>query len=102
MSTAKNDKPMSAFKTLIYKMLATQGDFSQVPESIRKSCIKCYVKETYPKFLISDGSYFMSAYFTKESLSSFEDNAKKENSFSKISDLNEKVIVLTKWSLEFA
>ena len=72
MSAAKKDKSYSAFKTLIFKMLAQQGDFTQIPESIRKSCIKCYVKETYPKFLISDGSYFLSAYFTKEAMSSFE------------------------------
>lgn len=78
MTTAKKDKSMSAFKTLIVNMLAAQGDFSQISESIRKSSIKCYVKETYPKFLISDGSYFISAYFTKDCLSKFEDNAKKE------------------------
>lgn len=71
MTTAKKEKTMSAFKTLLLKMLEVEGDFTKIQESIKSSCIKCFVKETYPKFLISDGSYFMAAYFSKDSLEKF-------------------------------
>jgi Telomere-binding protein beta subunit (TEBP beta) len=57
---------ISAFKTLIFEMLQKGGDFSKVREQIRNSQIKCWVKQTFPRFLISDGTFFTQAYFTKE------------------------------------
>jgi hypothetical protein len=70
-TTAKKDKSYSAFKTLIIDLLSNEGDFSKLGEGIKKSCIKCFVKETYPKFLISDGSFFIAAYFTKEAFDKY-------------------------------
>ena len=72
MSTAKKQKQYSAFKTLISLLLENKGDFSGLGESIRKNSIKCHVKEAYPKFLISDGTYFISAYFSKEAIDKYE------------------------------
>jgi hypothetical protein len=59
-------------------MLSNEGDFSKLGEGIKKSCIKCFVKETYPKFLISDGSYFISAYFTKEAFEKYQLSQSKD------------------------
>jgi hypothetical protein len=63
--SAKKDTKQSAFKTMIFELLAKNGDFTKVRDQIRNAKIKCWVKQTYPRFLISDGLFFTSAYFTK-------------------------------------
>lgn len=45
-------------------------------EAMKKSSIKCFVKESYPNLLITDGNYFMTAYITKEAYDQFRDASK--------------------------
>jgi hypothetical protein len=84
----------SAFKALFTEMVASNGDFSKVNAKYKKS-IKVFVKESYPHFLISDGYFYVPAYFTKEAVKEF-----REKNNSHIVDLADKVIVLNKWTLE--
>jgi len=55
-----------------------------------KKPIKCYVKESYPHFLVTDGYVFVPAYFTKAAVDEFH----KAYSNINITDLEQKVIVL--------
>lgn len=64
-------------------------------DSLKKP-IKCFVKESFPHFLVSDGYFFVPCYFTDAAIKSF----KSKHSNINIVDLAEKVIVLSKWSLE--
>jgi hypothetical protein len=61
-----------------------------------KGPLRCSVKETYPNFLITDGSYFISAYFTQASYKQF----RKENSSLKVTDLQDIMVQINKWSIE--
>jgi len=85
----------SAFKALFTEMVAANGDFSKVNAKYKKS-IKVYVKESFPHFLISDGYFYVPAYFTKEAVKEFKDKSSSVH----IVDLADKVIVLNKWTLE--
>ena len=46
------------------------GDYTKLSKDYRKP-LKCYVKESYPYFLITDGFFYVQAYFTKEALDEF-------------------------------
>jgi hypothetical protein len=85
----------SAFKTLMLEMLKCHGDFSKVNSHIRSSTIKCTVKQTYPRFLISDGTFFMQGFLTKDAFNKFH-GSKTHN----ITDLKEAVITISKWECE--
>ena len=85
----------SAFKQLYTEVFNQGGDFSKVGSNLKKP-IKAFVKESFPHFLITDGYFFVPAYFTKEAVSEFK--SKFPN--VAISDLAEKVIVLNNWTLE--
>lgn len=76
-------------------MFTVGGDFSKVGKDLKKP-IKCYVKESFPHFLVSDGYFYVPVYFTKEAVSDFKNKFSNVN----ITDLGEKVIVLNDWSLE--
>lgn len=92
---SKGSQQQSAFKQLYTEMFNQGGDFSKVGANLKKP-IKCYVKESFPHFLVTDGYFFVPAYFTKEAVAEFH------NKFSNVHivDLAEKVIVLNSWSLE--
>lgn len=62
----------SAFKILFSEMLSEKanGDWNLVPKEYRKP-LKCYVKESTPYFLVTDGYFFVQAYFTKEAIEDF-------------------------------
>ena len=85
----------SAFKQLYTEMFKQGGDFSKIGKSMQKP-IKCYVKESFPHFLVTDGYFFVPCYFTKEALTEF----KQKFSNVHIVDLQDKVIVLNHWTLE--
>lgn len=87
---------MSAFKTLFTDMVNNGGDYSRLSKDMTKQQIKVFVKETSPYFLISDSYFYVPAYFTKAALDEF---AKKYHNI-KHSDLNEKVILISNWTLE--
>lgn len=46
------------------------GDWSLVSKDYKKP-LKCYVKEAYPYFLVTDGYFYVQAYFTKEAINEF-------------------------------
>ena len=85
----------SAFKQLFTEMLNQGGDFSKVSKDLKKP-LKTYVKESYPYFLVTDGFFFVQAYFTKDAVAEFRSKFGNVN----IVDLHDKVIVLNNWSLE--
>ena len=85
----------SAFKQLFTEMLAQGGDFSKVNKDLKRP-LKTYVKESYPFFLVTDGYFFVQAYFTKEAVAEFRSKFNNVN----ITDLHDRVIVLNNWSLE--
>jgi hypothetical protein len=85
----------SAFKQLYTEMFNQGGDFNKVSKEFKKP-IKCFVKESYPYFLVTDGYLFVPAYFTKEAIADF----RKHYSNVNIVDLATKVIVLNSWTLE--
>ncbi len=85
----------SAFKQLYAEMFNQGGNFSSVKDSLKKP-IKCYVKESFPHFLISDGFFFVNCYFTPEAEKEFRSKFSNQN----ITDLAQKVIILNKWHLE--
>lgn len=85
----------SAFKQLYTELFNNGGDFGKVSNNLKKP-LKCYVKESYPHFLVTDGYFFVTPYFTKEAVSEFHSKFPNVN----IVDLHDKVIVINNWSLE--
>lgn len=77
-------------------MIRNNGDFSKISESIPKKQIKCYVKESFPHFLVTDNFFFVACYFTKTSVEDFKAKYPSIN----ITDLKSRVIVITDWALE--
>ena len=92
---SKVQQQQSAFKQLFSEMLHQGGDFAKVGKELKKP-LKCYVKESYPYFLVTDGYFFVQCYFTKEALAEFKSKFANVN----ITDLHDRVIVLDKWTLE--
>ena len=86
----------SAFKQLYNEVLKVGGDFSKLADSIPKKQIKCYVKEAFPYFLVTDNFFYLPCYFTKKAVDEF--SSKYSN--MKITDLKSQVILISDWSLE--
>lgn len=59
-------KGLSAFQILLISLLEANGDMEKIPKKF-KGPLRCSVKETQPNFLLTDGSYFISGYFTEKS-----------------------------------
>ncbi len=55
------------------------------------------MKEDHPNFLVTDGYFFVKAYFTKEAV---EDFRSKYSPAVKITSLADRVVVLTQWTLD--
>lgn len=87
---------MSAFKQLFTQMIAAGGDESKLPADMRKKDLQVFVKESKPYFLVSDSYFYVPAYFTPGALAEF----KQKFSQITLEELETKVIVITKWSLE--
>ena len=77
-------------------MIKNGGDFSRLSENIPKKQIKCFVKESFPHFLVTDNFFFVVCYFTRKAIDDF----KAKYSSINITDLKSKVIVITDWTLE--
>jgi len=86
----------SAFKKLYSSMIQNGGDFSKV--SFKGKNLKCFVKESFPYFLVTDNHFFVPAYLTKKALDDF----KSKNSGVNVTDLKSKVVEIVDWSLEMA
>ena len=98
-SGAKKDSTqLPAFKTLLLELLKCEGDFSKFNESLKKLKLKCYVKEVYPKFLLTDGSHFIEGYITQECFNKCHQKTGEGEVF--ITDLERGLILITKWSLD--
>lgn len=65
-----------------------------MPEDHRKPFI-AYVYTSVPKFFVSDGSHFVSTYFTKNCIANF----KKKHPKYMLTDLHGKFIRINQWSL---
>lgn len=87
---------MSDLKNLFSDMIRNRGDFSKVKN--RNQHFKCFVKESYPHFLVNDNHYYVQAYFTKRAVDGF----KSKNDNINIVDLKSRVITITDWTLEMA
>lgn len=87
---------MSAFKQLFTQMIAAGGDESKLPADLRKKDLQVFVKESKPYFLVSDSYFYVPAYFTPAALTEF----KQKFAQTTLEELETKVIVITKWSLE--
>ena len=76
-------------------MIEANGDMDKMQKKF-KGPLRCSVKETYPNFLITDGSYYISAYFTEKSYKQFRD----ENSSLRVTDLMDIMVQINKWTIE--
>ena len=86
----------SAFKQLYSEMVKSGGDFNKLSESIPRKQIKCFVKESFPYFLVTDNYFYVASYFTKKAVDDFKAKFQSIN----ITDLKGKVIIITDWTLE--
>lgn len=77
-------------------MIKNGGDFSKLSENIPKKQIKCFVKESFPHFLVTDNFFFVACYFTKKAIDDFKNKYTNIN----IIELQQKVIIITDWTLE--
>jgi hypothetical protein len=81
-ATGFTSKGLSAFQILLSSMIEAHGDMDKIPKKF-KGALRCSVKETSPNFLVTDGSYFISAYFTEDSYKQF----RSENGALRVTDL---------------
>ena len=72
-------------------MISTAG-----AADIPKKTIKCYVKESFPHFLVTDGFFYVACYFTKKAVDEFHSKFSNLN----ITDLRSRVVVISDWTLE--
>ena len=86
----------SAFKTLYTQMIQNGGDYNGLPQTLLKKALQVFVKETRPYFLVSDSFFYVPAYFTQAAITEYQSKFPQVN----VLDLDGKVIVITKWTLE--
>lgn len=86
----------SAFKTLYTEMIQNGGDYDSLPKDLLRKDLQVFVKETRPYFLVSDSFFYVPAYFTPAAITEYKSKFPQVN----VLDLEGKVIVITKWSLE--
>lgn len=60
--------------------------------------IKCFVKESFPYFLVADNHFYVACYFTKKAFDEF----KQRNPGNNVVDLKSKVVEIADWTLEMA
>jgi hypothetical protein len=81
----------SAFKSLYSDMIRKGGSGALPSKSI-----KCYVKESFPYFLVTDGFFYVPCYFTKKAVDEFHSKFASHN----ITDLKSRVITIQDWTLD--
>ena len=86
----------SAFKTLYTQMIQNGGDYDALPRDLLRKDLQVFVKETKPYFLVSDSFFYVPAYFTQAAITEYQSKFPQVN----VLDLDGKVIVITRWSLE--
>lgn len=93
----------SAFKKLYSTMINNGGDVGAVMKEFNDGKgvvkkIKCFVKESFPYFLVTDNYFYIPCYFTKKAVDEF----KSKHSGVNITDLKSKIIEIGDWTLEMA
>lgn len=73
-----------------------QSEFKDNTGKVKK--IKCFVKESFPYFLVTDTHFYVPCYFTKKAVDEFKDKSSGIN----LTDLKSKVVDFGDWSLEMA
>lgn len=91
----------SAFKQLYSQMINSGGNLASVQNSFKDSAgkvkkIKCFVKESFPHFLVTDNHFYVPCHFTKGAVDGF----KSAHSGVNVTDLKSKVVEIGDWSLE--
>jgi len=91
----------SAFKQLYSGMINSGGNLTSVQNQFKDSAgkvkkIKCFVKEAFPHFLVTDNHFYVPCHFSKKAVDGF----KAAHSGVNITDLKSKVIEIGDWSLE--
>jgi len=87
---------VSAFKQLFTQMIEAGGDAKGLSKAVSGNQIKVQVKESTPHFLVSDGYFFVPAYFTAEAVAQFRTRSPNIS----IEALAGKIIQIQKWNLE--
>jgi len=77
-------------------MIQNGGDYDALPKDLLRKDLQVFVKETRPYFLVSDSFFYVPAYFTQGAITEYKSKFPQVN----VLDLEGKVIVITKWSLE--
>tara|TARA_B110000503_G_C7082059_1_gene385615 strand:+ start:97 stop:1041 length:945 start_codon:yes stop_codon:yes gene_type:complete len=93
----------SAFKKLYSAMINNAGDLSKVQSEFKDASgkvkkIKCFVKESFPHFLVTDNHFYVPCYFTKKAYDDF----RSKHAGCNVTDLKSKVVEIGDWSLEMA
>jgi len=93
----------SAFKQLYSQMINSGGNIASVQNSFKDSTgkvkkIKCFVKEAFPFFLVTDNHFYVPCYFSKRAVDDF----KSKHTGVNITDLKSKVVEIGDWTLEMA
>lgn len=93
----------SAFKQLYSQMINSEGNLASVQNTFKDGTgkvkkIKCFVKEAYPHFLVTDNHFYIPCYFTKKAVDGFKSTHSNVN----ITDLKSKVVEIGDWSLEMS
>ena len=86
----------SAFKSLYTQMIDNGGDYNALPKEILRKDLQVFVKESRPYFLVSDSFFYVPAYFTQGAIQEYNSKFPQMN----VLNLEGKVIIITKWSLE--
>ena len=87
----------SAFKQL-YTDILKGGNFANIEKNIPKKQIRCFIKESFPHFLVTDDYFYIPCYFTKKAVDEFKNQFSNVN----ITDLKSKTLVLKEWTMEVA
>ena len=90
----RTERTTHIFKELFAEMMANNGRFNMISPSKRTPFVG-YVYTSVPKFCISDGTTFVTTYFTKSCIADFNKKYPKIG----LTDLHGKFVTITSWSL---
>ena len=77
-------------------MIQAGGNYESLPATLLKKDLQVFVKESRPFFLVSDSFFYVPAYFTPAAIAEYNSKFSTVN----ILDLESKVVIITKWTLE--
>ena len=82
-------------RTLVGLFLDKNGQFDELPDEAKKA-MKLFFYDTIPMVQLADGHYHIEAVFTKEAVNSF----RKNYSHLRLGQMRDRLLKLTKWSLQ--